>query len=404
LIPIAAQSADGETPRFRPAFGLSPFRARLASTMDTTLLTILLLLALATALALIRSRRRDRCLRSLQDFHVTLAEHGHDLTWGRMQVYATGLEVEYPQAVVARGGHLERSFIFYNDQFDAMTALYRCPRGLSDEEHERRSHLIARTVHPGLHRRVARWIRNWLGMVRDALVQAVGLVIGVAKTQAPGSAVFGTQEQQVKALSGEIIGHTGNAFDPLLERHLFTQVVVEITADGTTRSYCGWLKDYSSQFIEVLDAYANTHDTTPRPVRPYAPADDVLPQLNVRLEEGRIYVTNRSERFFYVEGVDAGSWHQPIDAVLPPGYTADLTLPPDVDPDAVRACVGTADRVDMVVPRRHALVRHAAGGSDETYREYRQRQHQQAEAPAPAHDAPAPASGATVEASPSTSA
>lgn len=107
--------------------------------MDTTLFTILLLLALATALALIRSRRRDRCLRSLQDFHVTLAEQGRDLTWGRMQVYATGLEIEYPQAVVARGGHLERSFIFYNDQFDAMTALYRCPQGLSEEEQERRS-------------------------------------------------------------------------------------------------------------------------------------------------------------------------------------------------------------------------------------------------------------------------
>lgn len=217
-------------------------------------------------------------------------------------------------------------------------------------------------------------------MVRDALVQAVGLIIGVAKTQAPGSAVFGTQEQQVKALSGEIIGHTGNAFDPLLERHLFTQVVVEITADGTTRSYCGWLKDYSSQFIEVLDAYANTHDTTTRPVRPYPPADDVLPQLDVRLENRRIYVTNRSERFFYVECIDADTWRQPIDAVLPPGYTADLTLPPDVDPDAVRACVGTADRVDMVVPRRHALVRHAAGGSDETYREYRRRQKRHAEA------------------------
>lgn len=370
--------------------------------MDTTLLTILLLLVLATALALVRSRQRDRCLRSLQDFHVTLAEQGRDLTWGRMQVYATGLEVEYPQAVVARAGHLERSFIFYNDQFDAMTALYRCPQGLSAEEQERRSELIARTVHPGLHRRVGRWIRNWLGMVRDALVQAVGLVIGVAKTQAPGSAVFGTQEQQVKALSGEIIGHTGNAFDPLMERHLFTQVVVEITADGTTRSYCGWLKDYSSQFIEVLDAYANTHDTMPRPVRPYAPANDVLPQLEIRLEDRQVYVTNRSERFFYVECIDAGSWQQPIDAVLPPGYTADLTLPPDVDPDTVRAFIGTADRVDMVVPRRHALVRHAAGGSDETYREYQRLQKRQAEAPATERDPAASEDRTTAQASPPT--
>lgn len=350
--------------------------------MDTTLLTILALLVLATVLALLRARRRDRCLRELDDFPITLAEKDGDLTWGRVFVFATGIEIEYPKAVVAREGHVERSFIFYKDQFETMEALYRCADGLSEEEQRRREAMIERTAHPGPLRRVLRWIRNWMSMVRDALVQAVGLIIGVAKTSAPGSAVFSSQEKNVKALSDEIIGHTGNAFDPLLERHLFTQVVIELTANGTKRNYCGWLKDYTSEFVEVLDAYANTPDTTPRPICPYAPGDERLPHLDIRVKDRRVHVTNRSERIFYIARLEAGDWTQPVKAVLPPGYTANSTLPIDVNPDAVRVCTGTAERVDMVVPRRHALVRHAAGGSDDTYRAHRQRlqaQHASAE-------------------------
>lgn len=340
--------------------------------MDATLLTILALLVFATVLALIRARRRDRCLRSLDGFYVTLAEKGGDMVWGRAHVYATGLEIEYPKAVTAREGHLERSFIFYKDQYGTMESLYRCPEGLSDEAQRRRAKMIDRTAHPGIFRRFLRWIRNWMGMVRDALVKSVGMIVGLAKTRVPGSAVFSSQEKNMQALSDEIIGHTGNAFDPLLECHLFTQVVVEVTSEGTKRSYCGWLKDYTSEFIEVLDAFANTPDTRSRPVQGYAPGDDRLPHIDTRIDGGRIHVTNTSERMLYFQHVEAEDWSHPVDAVLPPGFTANVTLPPAIDYGTIQVWVGTAERVDMIVPRQHALVRHAAGGSEESFREHRQ--------------------------------
>ena len=74
-----------------------------STAVDTTLLTILVLLVLATVLAILRARRRDRCLRALDAFHVTLAEQDGDLVWGCAHIYATGLEIEYPKPVVARG-------------------------------------------------------------------------------------------------------------------------------------------------------------------------------------------------------------------------------------------------------------------------------------------------------------
>ncbi len=346
--------------------------------IDGTLLTILVLLVFATVLALVQARRRDRCLKSLEGFHVTLAEKDGDLTWGRFEPYASGLEITYAAPVVAPQGHVERSFIFYKDQYETMDALYRYPEGLSEKEKERRAEIIHRTAHPGFWKRLWRKVRNWVSMVRDALVQSAGMIIGATKTKLPGATVLAGQEQQLKSLSGEVIGHAGNAFDPLLEKHLFRQVVLEVTLDGQTRSYCGWLKDYTSQFIEVVDAFANGTEA-PLPLQSYAPAqanaeaapadeaagDGAVPKgVTLRVEAARLKIQNATGDVLSLQRLTAGGRTRPIGCVVPPGYTADLALPPGTEPEAVRAEIGSVERFDLVVPRAHAIVRHAADGSE----------------------------------------
>ena len=333
--------------------------------MDATLWTLLTLLALATVLALIRSRRRDRCLRDFDGFTVTLAEQGGDLVWGRVCVYPTGIEIEYETPVVAPAGHLERSFIFYRDQFEAMEALYRYAEGLTPEAQRRREAIIARTVNPGLWRRIGRRLRNWVGMVRDALLEGIGLIIGAVRARRPGAAVLsGSPEAQVRALSSEVIGQAGNAFDPLLEAHLFRQVVVEVNRQGRTVSYCGWLKDYTSQFLEIVDAYAQPYDAAPLPLAPYRPGEARLDGLQIRLEGRRLSVHHEGRQMLFVQKIEAGDWQQPMDCVIPPGFTADLLLPPEIDPTQVRVWLCSVERVDMIIPRSHAIVRHAADGSE----------------------------------------
>ncbi|MEM1096938.1 MAG: hypothetical protein AAGJ10_20260 [Bacteroidota bacterium] len=332
--------------------------------MDGTLLTILILLAVATVLAMVQARKRDKCLQSFSGFHVTLAEKGGDVTWGSLDVYTSGLEIRYSEPIVARHGHLERSFIFYREQYEAMDALYRFPEGLTAKEQARRKVIIERTAHPGIGRRLLRRARNWVSMIRDALMQAASMVIGAAKAQQPGSAVLASQESQIKALSSEIIGHAGNAFDPLLEQHLFRQVVLEVTRNGRTFSYCGWLKDYTANFIEVVDAFTNTADVQ-FPVDTYSVGDARLADVRIAVANGRVQISNQTEHMLFVERVAAGDWSRTIGATLPPGYTADLTLPALTVPDEVSARIGAIERVDMVVPRTHAIVRHSADGSEE---------------------------------------
>lgn len=337
--------------------------------MDATLLAILVILVFATALALVQRYRRDRCLRSFDGFHVTLAEDGGDLVWGRAGVYASGLEMTYAAPVEAPGGHREGSFLFYKEQYEALGALYRYPEGLSAAEQARRAEAIQATARPGVGRRLRRRLRNWAGMVRDALVQAVGVVIGAAQARRPGGAVLQQGGEGVKALSKEMAGQAGAAYDPLLERHLFRQVVVEVASkDGTTRSFCGWLKDYTSEFLEVVDAFANEAGAA-RPVRRYGPGDADAP-ATIRAEGGTLAATNESAHLLYVASASEASgnekecWQRALGCVLPPGATADLPLPPSVAAEDARLALGAPERVDLVVPRRRAVVRHAADGSE----------------------------------------
>jgi len=330
--------------------------------MDPFLITLAVLVFLATVIALVRARRRDKCLKDLDGFHITMVEQGSNLCWGRAEVYATGMEVTYVEPVLAREGHWEHSFIFYEDQYEALNAVYRYAKGLTEEARRRRMVVINRTVRPGFWRRLGRRLQNWISMIRDALVQAMTMVIGAAKTRQPGSTVLmGAQEAQIKALSTEVIGHVGNAYDPLLERHLFSQVVLEVTRNGRKRSYCGWLKDYTSRFIEVLDAEVNIR-AEHLPEAAYAPNDDRLAEVSIQAENGRLTIRNNSEMVLYVRSLEAENWQRLMGCVLPADTVADLLLPPEVVPADVRVWIGSVDRIDMVVPRAHAVIRHAAQG------------------------------------------
>jgi hypothetical protein len=329
--------------------------------MDPTLVIILLLLALATVIAFMQSRRRDKCLRHFDGYHVTLAEKDGSLAWGGTRVYPTGLEVTFATPVPAPAGHNEHSYIFYKEQYAAMDGLYRYASGLPEAQQRRRADIIRQTVDPPLFRRISRKIRNWLGMIRDAMVQAVSVLIGAAKMRAPSSAVLSSQEQGIRALSSELIGHAGNVYDPLLESHLYKQVVVEVTRAGAKRSFCGWLADYSGEFVEVLDAVVNSGEF--HRLKPYGPGENGIPGMEITYDGTRLAIVNNSEQMLFMTQVRIDEMTRIMDVVLPIGFRASLRHEAGEDAD-VQVWLKTARRIDMVVPRSHALVRHAASGAE----------------------------------------
>jgi hypothetical protein len=353
---------------------------------DSTLLTILILLALATIVALIQARRRDRCLKSFEGFPVTLDRADGNLAWGTLDLYSTGFELRYAHPVEATLGHVERSVLTYKEEYPLITTIYRFPEALSGEREEERLRALESTAHPSPVRRLWRKARNWIALLRDALVQSAGLIVGAVSARSPGLA---KNQAGLQQLSGEALGTaTGAAYDPLLEAHLFRQVAVDLVREGKpTRTYCGWLKDYTTQFVEVVEAFANDADTLTELT--IVGADAPPTGIEVLYTDGRLQVRNTTDRLFFLDAVWAEAWaasapdpfappgtppaapprpaerrwERTFDCLLPPGTHADITAP-ETDFGQIRLRMGPAGRVDLVLPRALARIRHAADGSE----------------------------------------
>ena len=55
-----------------------------------------------------------------------------------------------------------------------------------------------------------------------------------------------------------IIGYAGTQYDPLLEHYVGTKVVVEVTEGDVVHEHIGILKDYTADFLEILDVHCPT--------------------------------------------------------------------------------------------------------------------------------------------------
>ena len=66
-------------------------------------------------------------------------------------------------------------------------------------------------------------------------------------------AMLKDQEKHITEIGKNIIGYTGNTFDPILEKYIGCMVIAEIK-DRRQKSekYCGIFKEYSKEFIEIL--------------------------------------------------------------------------------------------------------------------------------------------------------
>ncbi|GAI15097.1 unnamed protein product [marine sediment metagenome] len=75
-----------------------------------------------------------------------------------------------------------------------------------------------------------------------------------AKTANPALATIASQQKSMKRVEKVVTGYLGRSYDPILEKHIGKQVVLEITTDnGEVQEHVGIFKDYSQQFLQVMD-------------------------------------------------------------------------------------------------------------------------------------------------------
>ena len=224
-----------------------------AVTIPYTAITIIFIV-LATAVgAFVRKRSRDKCLRDFEQNMVTLEDTAGKTIWGKLRVENTGLEFVYPDKQEDEQGHDEASYILYKYEYPKIGTVIRFHDELSERNKKGREKELKRTYHPGLWRRLKRRMLNVLRTVRDSVVEIINLLISQAKKATPAGKMLTSQDKYVSQMKQELMGSMGSSYEPLLERYIGHKVVLEMIKSDKIFEYCGVLKEYTAEFIEIMD-------------------------------------------------------------------------------------------------------------------------------------------------------
>jgi len=172
-------------------------------------------------------------------------------------------------------------------------------------------------------------------------------------------------------LTKDILGYVGTNYDPLLEKFVGVQVVVEVAEGTVVNEYVGILKDYTGTFLEVLDIYFP--QTVRMTLEGLGPADDsdessagaalattaVLDRdIQASVEAGVLSVQNRTSAPVLLSSIAADEETRMVNAVIEAEGLLNYTLPKA--PEHLGLVFQVVREVDMIVPRAHALIRHRA--------------------------------------------
>ncbi|MHC4172758.1 MAG: hypothetical protein ACYTBX_11375 [Planctomycetota bacterium] len=230
---------------------------------SATAITILFIIFAAGVAAFVRKRSRDKCLRDFEQNMVTLEDTAGKTIWGKLRVENTGLEFVYPEKQEDEQGHNEASYILYKYEYPKIGVVIRFHDELSDDNKTAREKELEKTYHPDWDRRLKRKMLNVLRTVRDSVVEIVNLLMSQAKKATPAGAVLTSQDKYVSQMKQELMGSVGTSFEPLLERYIGHKVVLELIKGDKVFEYCGVLKEYTAEFIEIMDVNYKVKEDQP---------------------------------------------------------------------------------------------------------------------------------------------
>jgi len=223
--------------------------------LDSFTVTIVVILMAALISAFSRRVKRDKCLYDFNNDPVVLEKiNGEIAGEGILRVENTGLEFIYPEEKEDnKTQSVLSSYIFYKYEYPQIQALIRFHNRLSDEGKKAREKELKRTYNPSFFKRIRRKIQNLFKTISDSLTElANAMVMHFQKSSASG-ALLKSQDKYLKQINQNIIESVGSAFDPILERYIGHKVVFELIKGEVLHRYTGILKEYTANYIEILD-------------------------------------------------------------------------------------------------------------------------------------------------------
>lgn len=320
-------------------------------------LTILFIFLAAVIGVIVKLRRKDKCLKLFQGYHVSYLTTAGQAIWGDLVVYSQGLELRFDAPYTTRRGLVKSSAMLYESDTANCLALCRSEAGLSDEEKRQRQRQIRRSFRPGLLRRLLRTVRNIINTLRDAFAKALTALIGQLARARPDSAVLTTQQGGVNEIGQTLLLAAGNAYEPILEAHVGTPVILRVAGqvDPTTQvlELPGYLVDYSDRFIAVFNV-----DHEPLERIEWELTDSAeRPNVKADLTPDDARLTCTGPDVILVKQVRSGEQVHRLELPLTPGCSVRLAREPG---RPVSLLLERTRAVDVVCPRSLATVHFGA--------------------------------------------
>jgi small nuclear ribonucleoprotein (snRNP)-like protein len=211
-------------------------------------LPMLLLFVAATITAIATRRKRDRCLKYFNREPVMVLMESGKWLWGRFNAYPKAMELVFENPEADESGYKKASYVLYTPEVDGIKKIIQPPPQAGTPEHEKWQKEIRRIANPSILRRFRRWIWNVFNTLRDAVSQSMGMIIGSMKKSTPVGKVAGA-DKRAGEIGNTLLGTVPNAYEPVLEKYLSKQVIVEILEDGKVVEFAGLLQEYSGKYL-----------------------------------------------------------------------------------------------------------------------------------------------------------
>ena len=315
-------------------------------------LTILFVFLVAVVGLIINQRKRDKCLKLLDGYHVSYQNQSGHVLWGDLIVLSKELELVYDKPYKSRNGLYKSSSLIYESDIAKCVAICRTENSLTKEEKLKRLKQITQTFSPNIYRRSSRWFRNILNTLKDAFGKAFSLLLGQFMKAQPGNAI--TQQQQgIDQIGQMMLGAAGNAYEPILERHIGRPVVLQyklpFPAAEKTLELPGYLADYSEKYIAIFNRDHKICEEEKLQIT----EDLISDWYDIKKFEQTITVTCKGSDFLYLKYMSKGKEVLDIGVTLLPGARVELVHD---GCDNIMLNVCRTKYADMVCPRTLASV------------------------------------------------
>jgi small nuclear ribonucleoprotein (snRNP)-like protein len=221
--------------------------------LDATTITIIFIVLSALLAVVLRKIKKDKCLKDFRDDTVTLELLNGQQYKGELKIKSSGLKFDYPELIKDQQNLEFLSFLLYKNEYPDIQAVVRYHKDLTEEGKKLREEDFSKTFHPSRWRKLKRAILNFLKIIKDAVIEIFNMITSHLSKTTPVGAAISSNDSQVNKMKNEVYGLVETSYEPLLEDYIGERVILELKRGSEWLKYNGVLKDYTAEFIELID-------------------------------------------------------------------------------------------------------------------------------------------------------